>query len=110
MATIEFPKDTRKWTLVHRVADRYPKIADSILEVLDDYAAGGVIRESFTDVEIIEFFFKTYPQLATISRFGGWQKLLKKVRNGEVTFKRSERPSKTKTSRGQNSRRSPKAK
>lgn len=88
MATrkIDFPTDHRKWTILHKVVKHYPKAGQNILEMLEDYAKGGVIRQCFTDTEIIQFLFKTYPQIQNVSKFKGWQSLLKKVRNGEISF------------------------
>lgn len=80
-----FPNDRRLWTIVHKVADRWPSIGRDLVRLLNDYARGGASRE-FTDKELIEQIGLTHPQVFQVSTFSGWQALLKKVRNGKVSF------------------------
>jgi hypothetical protein len=83
-----FPKDRRLWTIVHKVADKWPAIGRDLVQLLNDYARGGASRE-YTDVELIDQIFLTHPQVSQVSTVKGWQALLKKVRYGQVSFEES---------------------
>ena len=81
---IDFPKDKRKWTILHKIAHRYPEIGKAVIEVVVDYANGGVSQRDFSDKELIGLLFETHPQIANVSTMAGWQRFLQKVRYGEV--------------------------
>ena len=85
---INFPKDRRKWTIVHKIAEKWPAIGRDLVRLLIDYARGGASRE-FLDTELIDQIGITHPQVFQVSTFKGWQALLKKVRNGEISFEES---------------------
>jgi predicted AAA+ superfamily ATPase len=82
---IDFPQDKRKWTIFHKIAHSNPRIGAQLLVVLEDYKQEkSEIRQSFTDVELIHHFMRSYPVIVELSTVSGWQNFLKKVRNGKV--------------------------
>lgn len=90
---IDFPKDKRKWTILHRIAHYHPKIGTQLLAVLEDYKQEkSEIRQWLTDVELIDSLMRSHPEIIALSTVGGWQNFLKKVRNGEIEINTRQPP------------------
>jgi len=110
---IDFPKDKRKWTILHRIAHANPRIGAQLLVVLEDYKQEkSEIREWLTDLELIDSLMRSHPEIIALSTVAGWQNFLKKVRNGEIEITTRQPPKnrRRKAGKAPKSRRSTKAK
>ena len=83
------------WTIVHKISVKWPAIGRDLVQLLNDYARGGASRE-FSDTALINQIGEIHPQVFEISTFRGWQALLRKVRNGEISFESSPKESRRK--------------
>lgn len=110
---IDFPKDKRKWTILHRIAHYYPRIGAQLLVVIEDYKQeNSEIRQWLTDLELIDSLMRSHPEIIALSTVGGWQNFLKKVRNGkiEIASRTTQKARRRKAGKTATSRRSTKTK
>lgn len=110
---IDFPKDKRKWTILHRIAHYHPRIGAQLFVVLEDYKQEeSEIRQWYTDVELIDNLMRSHPEIIALSTVAGWQNFLKKVRNGkiEIAARATQKERRRKAGKTQTSSRSTKTK